>query len=151
MTKTHCLSRTKLYYVWIEMRQRCNNPDNKRYPLYGERGISVCEEWISFESFRKWAIKSGYQEGLSLDRKDNNGYYEPNNCRWVTQQEQCNNTRRCKMLTYHGKTQSLADWANELGLNYNTLRSRLRIGWSVEKAFEKPMEGRGYDRNRIVC
>lgn len=142
MTITHRKSGSKLYLVWVEMRQRCNNPKSRKFKHYGARGISVCKEWSTFEAFYKWAVLNGYKEGLTLDRIDNEGNYDPENCRWVTQLIQCNNKRDCKMLTYKGKTQSLADWARELNLNYYTLRSRIRIGWSARKAFETPMEGR---------
>ena len=151
MTK-HGMSGTKIYYIWIEMRQRCNNHDNKRYKLYGKRGISVCKEWDnSFSKFYEWAKENGYGEGLSIDRIDNNGDYKPNNCRWVTQKEQNNNTRRCNFITYKGKAKSLKQWSEYLGLNYNTLRSRLRIGWSPKKAFETPMYGRGFSGDYSSC
>lgn len=149
--RTHGQSGTRLYYVWVEMRQRCQNPRHPRYPLYGGRGIRVCDEWKDFERFRSWALANGYRPGLSLDRIDNDGDYEPGNCRWVPQLVQNNNSRRCKMITYRGRTQSLAQWARELGLNYRTLRSRLRIGWSVERAFETPMEGRSRGQHRDRC
>lgn len=152
MTVTHRKSGTKIYYVWIEMRQRCNNPHNKRFKHYGKRGISVCREWDeSFESFYEWALANGYKEGLSIDRIDVNGKYEPSNCRWVTQLRQVNNTRRNKNYQYKGKEQSLADWARELNLNYYTLRSRARIGWNIERMLETPMEGRSYDRDKMLC
>lgn len=138
---THGQSGTKLHYVWIDMRQRCENENSDRFELYGERGISVCDEWQDFESFRAWALANGYQEGLTIDRIDVNGNYTPANCRWVTQVVQCNNTRRNKMLTHNGKTMSMADWSRYYNLNYHTLRSRLRIGWSVKKALETPMRG----------
>lgn len=144
----HGMSGTKIYYIWIEMRQRCNNSDHKRYRLYGARGISVCKEWDdSFEEFHHWSLENGYKEGLSIDRIDNDGNYCPNNCRWVTQKVQNNNSRNCRFITYKGKKQSLKRWAEELGLNYNTLRSRLRIGWKPKKAFETPMRGRGFNGN----
>lgn len=150
MAKTHGKSGTKLYFIWIEMRRRCRSENHPKYHLYGGRGITVCKEWQSFELFYEWSLSTGYIEGLSIDRIDNNGIYEPNNCRWVTQLEQNNNTRRTNKFTYKGKTQSLADWARELNLNYHTLRSRHRIGWSIEEILETPMEGRTYDRSNIV-
>jgi hypothetical protein len=122
------------------MRQRCGNPAHKHYPLYGGRGIQVCAQWQAFLGFYRWAQASGYHPGLTIDRINNDGNYEPGNCRWVTQLIQCNNSRLCRMVLYHGRTQNLAMWAGELGLNYHTLRSRLRIGWPVERAFETPME-----------
>lgn len=150
MTKTHCQSGTKLHYIWIEMRRRCRNPKHPKFHLYGGRGIKVCEEWQSFESFYEWSLGAGYVEGLTVDRIDNNGNYEPENCRWVTQLTQNNNTRRTRKFTYKGKTQSLADWARELNLNYYTLRSRSRIGWDINRIIETPMEGRGYATNTAI-
>lgn len=150
MTKTHGQSGTKLHYIWIEMRQRCNNPEHPKYHLYGGRGIKICGDWKEFESFYKWAKKSGYKEGLSIDRINNNESYYPNNCRWATQSVQMNNTRRTKKYKYKGKEQSLANWARELDLNYSTLRSRARLGWTTEEMFEVPMEGRGNVRNPFV-
>ena len=134
----HGQSGTKLHFIWIEMRQRCENPEHKRFMLYGARGICVCSEWHDFGVFHKWSMENGYTEGLSIERKDNNGSYEPNNCRWATQKEQTNNTRRSKLIEYQGMTCSLATWSEVLSMNYNVLRSRLRIGWSPKKAFETP-------------
>ncbi|WP_339260903.1 hypothetical protein [Lysinibacillus sp. FSL K6-3209] len=150
MTKTHGQSGTKLYYVWVEMRQRCRNVKSKKYKHYGGRGIQVCNEWQKFENFFKWSHSNGYKEGLSLDRIDVNGNYEPTNCRWATQLVQVNNTRKTPMYYYKGKEQSLADWARELNLNYYTLRSRARIGWTPKAMFETPMEGKMFGRDKNV-
>lgn len=83
---------TRLYYSWYAMVDRCNNPKNKRFHRYGGRGISVCEEWEKdFSVFREWAMKNGYSDDLSIDRIDNDGNYEPSNCKWSTAKEQANN------------------------------------------------------------
>ena len=118
----------------MAMRERCNNPHNKRYNCYGGRGIKVCEEWDSFEAFRAWAQSSGYEKGLTIDRVDVNAGYHPGNCRWATRSEQNRNYRRNRMLTLNGKTQCVQDWAHELGLNSTTILFRLRSGMSVERA-----------------
>ena len=86
------MSGTRLYSIWSGLKGRCNNPNDPRYDRYGGRGISVCEEWnTSFQSFYDWAISNGYSEDLTIDRIDNDGNYEPTNCKWSTSKEQCNN------------------------------------------------------------
>lgn len=98
----HGESKTRLYNIWVDMKNRCNNSKHKRYSDYGGRGISVCPEWTDrgngFINFRDWALSNGYQEGLQINRIENNGNYEPNNCNWVTNIEQQRN-RRNNILT----------------------------------------------------
>ena len=127
----------KLYDVYYAMRKRCYNENCRAYKRYGARGITVCEEWLSDNTtFYEWAILAGYKDGLTLDRIDNNKGYSPDNCRWVDYKTQGNNTRRCHYITYKGKTQSMKLWAEELGINYSTLRNRLnRSKMSIEEAF----------------
>ena len=141
--RTHNLCHHPLYPVWNTMRQRCTNPDSKSYPRYGGRGIKVCEAWSSFKEFHDWAVSNGWQEGLTIDRIDNDGNYCPENCRWVDYNVQANNTSANRLITYKGKTQTEAQWAKELGMNKYTLSSRINLrGWSIEKAFETPVKKR---------
>lgn len=91
--KTHGLSHTRLYRIWQGMRDRTGNPDASRYAYYGGRGIAVCSEWQDFSTFSDWALSHGYAGNLSIDRIDNDGNYEPANCRWATQSQQVRNRR----------------------------------------------------------
>lgn len=117
----------KLYATWQTMKQRCHNPNNGKYHLYGGRGIKVCEEWRnSFQKFYNWAINNGYEKGLTNDRINNNLGYRPNNCRWVDMKKQGNNRRTNHLLTLNNKTQTLQLWAEEIGINPSSLRERIK-------------------------
>lgn len=125
-----------IYLVWFCMINRCYKKDDKRYVYYGQRGITVCDDWKnSFDNFYIWAKSNGYKKGLSLDRINNNGNYEPNNCRWATKTEQARNKRNNKIIEYNGETHCLSEWCEILNLDYNLVRGRIYEGWSVEKAF----------------
>lgn len=116
------------------MKQRCDNPKAISYKRYGARGISVCEEWQEFKPFYDWAMANGYQENLTIDRIDNDGNYEPSNCRWATNKEQQNHTSYNRLYTYKGETLTIAQWAEKAGISRNMLYKRLLRGWSIEKA-----------------
>lgn len=130
----HNGTNTKLFNVWRNIKERCTNENYKTYNNYGGRGIKVCDEWLlSYEAFKEWAISSGYREGLTIDRIDVNGNYEPSNCRWATQRQQARNKRNNVFLEFDGKRQCLMDWSAELGVKYNTLSWRRSQGWSTEE------------------
>lgn len=138
---THNKSNTKLYRVWASMRERCSSPSCKGFAYYGGRGITVCDEWNdSFQAFYDWAISNGYGEGLSIDRIDVDGNYEPSNCRWVSKNIQANNTRKNVSIEYNGESHTIAEWAKLLGIKYGTLHKRLEEGWSAEDAFHTPVK-----------
>lgn len=126
---THGESSTHLYGVWSAMKARCNNPNATHYDSYGGRGIRVCDEWQrSFDAFREWAVSSGYVQGLSLDRINVDGNYEPENCRWITGVGQANNRRSNILVTHDGQTHTVTEWANIIGANPKTIFSRIYSG-----------------------
>lgn len=131
--KRHQMSAT--YRSWSAMIRRCNYVDNNQYPRYGGRGIKVCEQWMQFESFLRDMGKRPC--GCQIDRIDNDGDYCLKNCRWATPTEQARNTSRNKLLTFRGKTRCITEWAEELGINDKTIRSRLNRGWSLAKVLGK--------------
>lgn len=115
----------KLYDTWRHMIDRCEKANHHAYKDYGGRGVSVCVEWHSFDNFFDWAVSNGYAFGLTLDRENVNGNYEPSNCRWATWKEQGNNRRTNTLITFNGRTQTMAVWADELGITRHTLWARL--------------------------
>lgn len=129
---------TKEYVAWSSMLKRCSDAAGKDYADYRGRGISVCRRWKKFENF--FADLGPAPTSLhSLDRIDNNGNYEPGNCRWAIRQQQARNRRNNLLITYRGETLILGDWAKRLGINRQTLISRIKRGLSVEEAFTKPI------------
>lgn len=133
---THGQSKTPLYRRWTGMITRCTNPNRDFWDGYGGRGIKVCERWKSFENFKS-DMAGTFQPGLLLGRKDNDGPYCKANCRWETPLQQANNTRANKMLKFRGRTQTVAQWCAEIGLNPFTVYDRLRTGRSAEEALSK--------------
>ena len=143
---THGDSEARLYHIWRRMKDRCNTETDKNYHHYGGRGISVCQEWDDYVVFKEWALNSGYNEQLTIDRINVDGNYEPSNCRWVDWTVQANNKRNNHYITYKNKTQSMKDWSNELSIDYSTLRRRIGSGWSPESAFNTPIETKEPER-----
>lgn len=134
----HHVSNKNIFRVWEGMRDRCYNPNNKKYKDYGGRGIKICDKWLTYQNFELWAISTGYEKGLTIERIDFNKEYCPENCKWVTWKEQQNNKRNNKYLEYKGRTQTLAQWCEELKLDYSRTKARINAcGWTVEEAFER--------------
>lgn len=142
----HGASKSKLYFVWSDMKSRCSDTNAMPYQDYGGRGIKVCEEWVaSFESFQRWALANGYKQGLTLDRINVNDGYTPENCRWVTMKTQCNNKRNNRFISYKGETHTISEWSEVTGISKAVLRYRLNAGWSVEDALSvQPIRGGNY-------
>lgn len=131
---THGQSKTRLYRIWCAMIKRCENENDAGYNNYGGRGIGVCREWrTSFEAFREWALSNGYSDSLSIDRKNVNENYSPENCQWANRYEQMNNTRRTRHFEYNGETHTLREWSEITGIPFTRLKGRLQRGWSIEK------------------
>jgi hypothetical protein len=128
----HGLTHTRMYSIWKGMRQRCNSPNNKSYKDYGGRGILICNEWADFKSFYDWAMSNGYADNLTIERIDNNGNYEPNNCRWIPNEEQSKN-RRFTTLTLNGETHTIKEWTKIVGVSDSTIRFRLKQNLPIEK------------------
>ncbi len=132
---THGLSKGRIYSIWCGIRDRCKNPKSGNYENYGGRGISICSDWDDdFTSFYSWSMENGYSDRLSIHRINNDGNYSPENCAWVDWSTQANNTRKTHYLTYLGKTQSISQWAEEVGMPKQRLRDRIRLGWDIAKA-----------------
>lgn len=140
LNKKHGEFKTRLYRIWAGVVDRCENSKKPAYENYGGRGIVVCDEWRkSYEAFRDWALVTGYADNLTIERINNDGNYEPNNCRWATRKEQARNRRRTHLIL--GK--SLAQWAEETGIHRGTIRSRIvDFGWSPEDAVSTPAKPR---------
>lgn len=129
----HGMYKSRAYNIWQAIRQRCENPNEARFHRYGGRGITVCERWQKFENF--YADMGDPPKGTSIDRIDNDGDYEPSNCRWATPRQQSNNTSTNTHVTHSGKTQTLAQWAAELGIPYSRIVYRHAHGWTPPELF----------------
>lgn len=144
---THGSSKSPVYKVWQAMRDRCHNPNNAFYPDYGGRGISVCARWQGFAAFQK---DMGHRpKGATIERKDVNGDYAPNNCCWASPRTQGNNRRNNRRISMDGVTHTVAEWSRLTGIDKSCILYRLNSGWSVRNALTiPPSRGRNSSATR---
>lgn len=135
----HGDSHTRLHNIWSGMRERCYTKSDFHYKWYGERGIKMCDEWKDdYVTFKEWAVSNGYSEQLTIDRINVDGDYSPENCRWVTLKVNANNKRNNHRLNVLGGSWTLSELEDMTGINQETIRHRLRLGWSEIDAI-KPL------------
>ena len=121
-------NKKRLHKTWDSMCQRCRNKNNLSYKNYGGRGIEMCEEWNSFITFEKWALETGYNDTLTIDRINNNGNYEPGNCRWATMKQQSNNKRSNIIVKINGTSKNITQWCELYNIKWTTFKARLIAG-----------------------
>jgi hypothetical protein len=131
--------KTPEYSAWLHMRERCFNPNNSRYARYGGRGITICERWNAYENF---SVDMGLRPSPqhSIERINNDGNYEPSNCKWATRKEQQQNIVHARLITFNGQTLCLSEWARRLGSCAGTLTGRIKRGWPLERVLTPPLE-----------
>ena len=133
--KTHGMTNTRLYTEWTNMKARCLRPTSSMYPRYGARGIRVCDDWMSFEGFMRWAVSSGYTDDLTIERIDVDGNYCPENCRWISMKDQHLNRSDSHRITAFGVTKTIKEWSESSGIKYDTIERRINAyGWTPEDA-----------------
>src|SRR5688572_18454956 len=137
----HGMAYHPLNRVYSGIKTRCYDKYSVPFKNYGGRGIKMCDEWLNDKTtFFEWAIKSGYGKGLEIDRINNDGNYEPSNCRWVTRKLQASNRRSNKHITYNGITMTLSQWDGHLGFRSGTMKARITTkGWTPHKAITTPI------------
>lgn len=139
MKTTHGLTNTRLYRIYHNILARCYNQKNISFERYGKRGIIVCEDWKKdFSNFYNWAMDNGYNDKLTIDRINNNGNYEPSNCRWATNKQQANNRCTSTSIFYDNKYFTISELATTYNLNEKCLRKRINNKWSIKKAISTP-------------
>jgi len=143
-TFTHGKSKHPLFDLWNDIKKRCFNNNCKAYPNYGGRGITICNEWvIDFMIFYDWAMANGWEKGLEIDRINNDGNYEPNNCRFVSREVNVNNRRTTRLISINNETKSLAQWAHQYKISPLALHSRLKNNWDIMDALTMPIQMKG--------
>ena len=144
--RKHGLSRSRLWRIHSQMKVRCYDKNSEAYKNYGARGITICDLWLGedgLKNFAEWSYKNGYSDKLTIDRKDNNKGYTPDNCRWVERTIQGRNKRSNHNITFNGETKTLVEWSEITGIGYGTLKSRIKAGWDVEEAFTREVRANG--------
>ena len=126
-THGYCADYPRLFGIWMTMRSRCERPNRDKYADYGARGIRVCDAWQDAETFCKWAVENGYSDALQIDRINNNGNYEPSNCRWVSPKQNSRNRRNTVFVEIDGEIKCVSEWAEMLDISQYT------IYWWVKK------------------
>lgn len=147
--RTHGYSKTPIYRRYMAIRARCENPNFGSYQFYGAKGIRVCERWKKFENF--FADMGQPAAGQSIERIDRTKGYSPENCKWATSLEQANNQGNNRLITAHGETKTMAEWARLARLKPMTLQGRLNNGWSPEDAVNGELRGAGNHYRRKTC
>jgi hypothetical protein len=140
--KKYDIKNKRIYSIWRGMKFRCDNPKSNQYSNYGGKGIRVCNDWLDFHIFQNWALSNGYADHLTLDRKNNNGHYCPENCQWISSKEQNRKRTNNHNITYNGITKCLMAWADDSSINIkpDTFKRRLLLGWSIEDALTKKLK-----------
>lgn len=128
----------RLHAIWRGILKRCNPAAKNPNPKYAGRGITVCDEWRDYVTFRAWAQANGYTDLLSIERRDNDGPYCPSNCLWIPMARQAANRRNNHPITHDGRTMCVEDWAREVGIGSSSILYRLRVGWDVARALSTP-------------
>jgi len=133
---------TRLRNIWHKIKERCQDPRHPQYKRYGGQGVRVCTWWETYENFYVWAMQNGYDKTLTIDRIDNKLGYTPENCRWVSRQEQARNRKNNIMITFNGKTKCLAEWAEITGFQDQLLEFRYHNGYTPEQILLLPSKGK---------
>jgi hypothetical protein len=131
-------SKDRLYRTWKGMHNRCYDPNHDRYKWYGGKGISICDDWHDFMTFRTWALANGYTDDLTIDRIKADGNYCPENCKWVDMKVQANNRSNNRILQYNGKKYTAVQLAESYGMSPHTVYNRLKLGWDVDQIVRTP-------------
>jgi hypothetical protein len=140
LNRKHDGRKSRLYNIWCAMKERTENQNNPAYKDYGGRGITICFVWKNdFTIFRDWAVANGYKDNLTIDRRDNNGNYEPKNCRWADRKTQNRNRRTTKYIEYNGEKHCIQDWSILLGGSHGLVSRRLKKGWGEFAAVSTPV------------